>query len=130
MIPCEFGEGTRGPAGQVGDHAGDRHCFSAGSLIGRDGESAFEDGRQIAPSLSTRPCIVRRLVDETERLADRPADDLRCLAVGQRLAAGDHVFFAPVSGFRQRGNGDCGNVRGIDVGGSCRRRKPNRPRRR
>ena len=59
MLANEFGDGSRRPAGEIRDRAGDRHRLAAGTLIGGDRQDALDDGRGDAFSNAARPCLVR-----------------------------------------------------------------------
>ena len=54
VVAGEFGEGARRPAGEIRDDVRYGHCFPARSLVSADGEGAFDDGRRITLSDSTR----------------------------------------------------------------------------
>ena len=60
IVLRELSIGTRRPASEIRDNAGNRHRFPAGSLISTDGERAFDDGRWIALALASRPEFRRR----------------------------------------------------------------------
>src|SRR5688572_12985542 len=115
MFASEFGDGSRRPASEIRDGAGDRHGLPAGTLIRGDCESALDDGRGHAFPHAACPRFLWRLVDEAQWLADRGADDLGSLPVRHRFAACQYVLFADMSRLCDGDEGDGGNVAIIDV---------------
>ena len=64
MLLNELGDGSRRPAREIRDGAGDRDGFAARALIGTNRENAFDDGRWNAFSNAACARLLWRLIDK------------------------------------------------------------------
>src|SRR4051794_14697166 len=114
VIAGELRKGARWLAGQICDHAGDRLGRAAYALVCSDCEQAVDEPPWLASFRETGSRLVERLVNETQRPANRLAQDGRRLPVGEGFTPSDHVLPPGMPWLGQCDDGDRGDIPGIN----------------